>query len=146
MNNKQNGNIAMAKAIHYFLSEGFNVFLPLGDCGGDIDFIITKNGVEMFRVQCKSTYNRHTSMSLKRPDLFIYEVSMLLCKTREDKRTSPKRYYTSESFDFVYVVTPHNDYLIDWKEVCANRANPPSTLILGSKLDKYRLFKPEVAC
>lgn len=51
MDNKQKGNLAVASAIHHFVSEGYTVSIPLSDTAR-YDLVIEKDGA--FRaVQCK---------------------------------------------------------------------------------------------
>jgi len=48
---KQKGDVALSKAIHYFMNNGYEVCLPIGD-KQDYDLVVEKDG-QLARIQVK---------------------------------------------------------------------------------------------
>lgn len=136
MNSKQLGNIALSRAMQYFAAKGWCVFIPLGDNGGDVDFIVSEDGVALQRIQCKYTsYTKTPSDSGKVP---VYAVDLRSSSVKSGQGYISEAKYTPASFDFLYVSTPDSDYLIPWSELCEN-GQPPSRMTLSIGFEKYRL-------
>lgn len=114
------GNLGLAYAIAYFAQAGYFIFIPIGDNSGAIDLVVSQDGVTVKRVQCKFTSAVYRN---------TYRVSSLTQRT----------HYHKESFDLLYVATPHSTYLIDWYEYCRTRTTLPRSLKLNGKVEQYRL-------
>ena len=140
MNTKQRGNVALARAIAHFSALGYYIFLPVGDNGGAIDIIVSQDGSALQRVRCKFTEYRHTAMQARYPDRMIYQVLLRPIRKRAHRSdfslTTP---YAPDAFDWLFVSTPHGDYLIDWPALCKERGQPPTALILGQRFDPLRI-------
>jgi hypothetical protein len=143
MNSKQHGNIALARAVAHFSATGYSIFLPVGDNGGAIDLIVSPDGTTLQRIQCKYTEYRHTSMKAKYPDRMIYQVNLRPIKTQAHRIDSSLiTPYTADAFDWLYVSTPHGDFLIDWPALCKERGQPPGFLVLGQQFTPNRTAQP----
>ena len=141
LNTKQKGNIALAHALAYFGEKGYYLFLPVGDNGRSIDLAISEDGMNLQRVQCKYTQQRHTEMLRKSPDHPVWEVSLRQTgrHTGESGRVLAELIYDETSFDILFISTPEGDYLIDWRILCQELGRVPSVLRLGKRAEKYRL-------
>ena len=138
MNTKHKGNIAVANAISHFSRSGHFVFLPIGDNGGEIDIIISPDGTEIQRVQCKYTSRKHNASLKRDPESRIWEVDLRKVKHRPRRRS--EIVYTRDSFDFLFITTPDGDYLIDWPQFCDLKGGvAPYTLRLGKRAAHYKL-------
>lgn len=138
---KHRGNIALARALSYFGEKGYYLFLPVGDNGGAIDLAISEDGTHLLRVQCKYTQIRHASMSKNYPDRIIWQVGLRQTgRQDENGHLISELHYDETSFDWLFVVTPTGDYLIDWKAFCQERGKVPSNIILGQQMEKYRVY------
>ena len=142
MQSKTKGNIAIAQAIYYFANNGYKIFLPVCDDGGKIDMIVSQNGTTLYRIQCKYTERLHNSMHSKYPERKIYCIDL----RQIEKHYNPKGInrtimkYTEESFDFLFITTPSDSYLLDWKTICHNKSHPPTTLCFGKKLSSSKVL------
>jgi hypothetical protein len=135
---KHRGNIALAQALSYFGSKGYYLFLPVGDNGGAIDLAVSEDGISLKRVQCKYTQLRHPEMAKKHPDRNIWQVG-LQSIGRGVKGIVTRELYTEDSFDYLFITTPQESYLIEWKPFCQALGYVPRSIILGSKMEKYRV-------
>jgi hypothetical protein len=138
-NTKQQGNIALARAIAYFSSQGHFIFLPVGDSGGAIDFVTSPNGIVLLRIQCKYTEHLHSAMSRRYPDRMVYEANLRQVRERIHRTSGNHPCYTKDAFDWLFISTPKADYLINWTELYEQRGKAPHTLILGKQLDRYKI-------
>lgn len=109
MQTKEKGDLAVANAIRYYVSRGYEVCLPIGD-KKDYDFIVEKNN-SLNRVQVKYAG--------------IYKDGK--CKvglriTGGNQSFNYSKKYTSHSFDILFVYTERGEiYSIPWKKVdCRN--------------------------
>jgi hypothetical protein len=128
LNTKSKGNIALAAAITYFVSHAYAVFLPLGDNGGAIDMIVSRDGVHTQRVQCKYTRIRQRYETR-------YQVQLA---SRSRNHTMIR--YTEHSFDLLFVQTPVKSFLIPWDALWRlYEGKIPINLLLGSKMAPYAL-------
>jgi hypothetical protein len=126
MNTKQKGSIALSRAITYFIRQNYSVFLPLSDNGGDIDVIITKDGENVIRIQCKYT-ERYKIIKNKK-------VWLIDLRVRNGKRNTS---YRKNSFDKLFVSTPKKDYIFDWGELIERYKNKiPKTLLINEGKNK----------
>ncbi len=142
---KQQGNIALSRAIAYLSTTGHYIFLPVGDSGGTIDIVVSPDGVILYRVQCKYTEHLHSEMSQRYPGRMVYMVGLRQVKERIHRIASKQPCYEKISFDWLFVSTPKGDYLIDWPKLCEERGKVPSALILGKQLDQYIVKQPIVS-
>jgi len=141
MRPKAKGNIAVAKAIYYFSLRNYYVFSPIGDDGGTVDLIVSLDGFTLHRVQCKYSQKLQTSMHKRYPDSPVYQVDLRQVMgqpTVEGKRVSIMK-YTDTSFDLLFVTTPTGDYLFNWQELCLTRGKPPTGILIGKKMLKYKI-------
>ena len=137
---KHRGNIALAHALSYFGEKGYYLFLPVGDNGGAIDLAISGDGTSLYRVQCKYTTARHTSMMKKCPDQPVWRIGLKQTGRRQENgRMVTEAVYDEHSFDWLFVSTPTGDYLIDWKALCQELGRVPYDLTFGKNADKYRI-------
>jgi PD-(D/E)XK endonuclease len=140
LTSKHKGNVALAQALSYFGKRGYYLFLPVGDNGGDIDLVISGDGTNLQRVQCKYTSRPHNSTMRRYPDRSLWVVEMRQTRRREkDGHVYAELNYNENSFDLLFVVTPTGDYLVDWKSICQERGKAPSNIILGQQMEKYRV-------
>lgn len=126
MNTKKKGNIALSRAIAYFIKEGYSVFLPLADDGGHIDLLITKDGYNILRVQCKYTERYKTIKN--------YKIWIINLKTYTNLKKFKR--YESSSFDKLFISTPDKNYLYDWSELLRHKKNIPGTLLINEIKEK----------
>jgi len=135
MNTRSKSNIGLARAISYFSSHGYFIFLPMGDQGSPIDLAVSLDGTNLQRVQCKYTNAKH-SASLMRRGIVVWEANLRVAKSRDNKIVITK--YTADSFDLLFIATPQGDYLIDWPLHVKQLGKIPSTIIFGANMDGYK--------
>lgn len=97
MNSNLKGNIGEAKALSYFISNGYEVYIPFGTAT-KCDLIVLKDN-KTYRVSVKSTSSKNKSGS--------YNVRLRQSKMNEDK---PFRKEDSDLL-FVYII-PENKHLV----------------------------------
>ena len=126
MLSKQKGDVAMGNAIAYFMSNGFEVYLPIGD-KRDYDLVVEKDG-KLARVQVKyaglykDKIRCQAALRFMGGNLSFY---------------SAKK-YTDDAFDYLYVYTAKNEnYLFPWQDVNVRS-------ILSIEVVKYRAYKVNV--
>ncbi len=124
LTSKHKGNIAVARALSYFTSKGYYLFLPVGDNGGPIDMAISEDGTHLQRVQCKYT------QTYAKANKSAYQVVLPHRNTQQ---------YTEQSFDLLYVATPTGDYLIPWAQYCQKRGGVPVIIAFYATMDSYRI-------
>jgi hypothetical protein len=121
---KQKGDIALGKAISYFLSNGFEVCLPIGD-KRDYDLVVEKEG-KLARVQVKygGLYNGKTSC---RVALRVMGGNQSFYYTKK---------YESGAFEFLFVYTAKSEsYLLPWDSRIIGKSE------LSIEASKYSSFK-----
>lgn len=123
MNSKEKGDIAVGKAISYYLSQIKEVLLPIGD-KQKYDLVVD-NGVELKRVQCKYT-------SYKTPH-GIYSASIRQTGGNQSYHIAKK--YNKEDFDTLFIVTEINDMY----EIPFNEIKQTNCCNLGKKFEKYKV-------
>jgi hypothetical protein len=104
MNSKEKGDRAVGQAICYFLSQGYEVCLPIGD-KRHYDLIIEKEGV-IQRVQVKYAY-----FSEKKGRCVA-----ALRITGGNQSYNYAKKYTKDAFDILFVYTEKaQKYVIPWQ-------------------------------
>ena len=137
MNSAKKGNNAVCNALSYFSKKDYSIFIPLNtNDSGAIDLVVSKDGINLQRVQCKFTERLHPAMKTKYPDRQVYEVFLHRANTIHRHRNE----YTSASFDLLFVSTPQANYLFDWHYLCSSRGKPPTTLQIGKKLSNFQVL------
>ncbi len=109
MNTKTKGDIAVGRAISYFLASGFEVCLPIGD-KSDYDLVVEKDGL-LQKVQVKFAGLYKTG-----------ECKVGLRITGGNQSFNYTKKYKKDSFDVLFVFTQKGDqYLIPWNKMeCRN--------------------------
>ena len=123
MVSKQKGDSALGKAISYFLSENYEVCLPIGD-KRDYDLVIEKSGL-LSRVQVKYA-GLYPGKSTCRAALRIMggNQSYNYAKT-----------YTDDAFDYLFVYTAKDEcFLLPWKDVRVRNE-------ISVEAPKYKVYK-----
>ena len=124
MNSKFKGDIALSKAIAYYMELQYEVLLPIGD-KRPYDLVIEKDG-KLQKVQCKYTsYKRN------------YGVYCVPLKVNGGNRSSGNivKKYNKEDFDLLFVYTESGDkYNIPFNEVTAT-----GQLSLGKDVERFKI-------
>jgi hypothetical protein len=123
---KQKGDMALGKAIAYFLSHGYEVCLPIGD-KRDYDLIIEKNG-KLARVQVKfgGLYNNKTKCIVA---LRVMGGNQSFFYTKR---------YNAGAFEYLFVHTAKGDsYLLPWKGEVVGKS---SLCIEAQKYNSYKVL------
>jgi hypothetical protein len=111
MNTKQKGDVAVAQAIHYYMSNGYEVCLPIGD-KRPYDLVVEIDGV-LKRVQIKyagfyKTKNRHIA-------------ALRVMGGNRSWHTAKK--YEPDDFDELFVYTASGrKFIFPWAEITASTA------------------------
>lgn len=123
MNTKEKADIAVGRAISYYLGSGYEVCLPIGD-KRDYDFLIEKSG-KIERVQVKYSW----LSKVKNKCL----VGLRITGGNQSFNYSKK--YGDDAFDILFVYTERNEsYAIPWDVIdCRNE--------LTVECDKYKTYK-----
>lgn len=128
------GNLGLSKAIHYFVSNGYCVSIPLNDTQG-YDLVVEKEGV-LQRVQVK------TSRGLT--DAGSYAIQ--LRNTGGENKTK-KQPFDNKKQDLLFIYTAdENMYLIPSKDInaintiCVRTYDNPYTkyLVFNKGLDQFK--------
>lgn len=123
---KLKGDIAIGKAIHYFMSNGYEVCLPIGD-KRDFDLVVEKDGA-LSRVQVKygGLYN-----GLKK-----CQVALRVMGGNQSFHYSKK--YPADAFEYLFVYTAKGEtYLLPWDESVVGKST------LSIEAPKYSSFRLE---
>lgn len=121
---KQKGDTALGRAISYFLSNSYEVCLPIGD-KRDYDLVIEKGGV-LARVQVKhgGLYN-----GLKK-----CQVALRVMGGNQSFHYSKK--YPADAFEFLFVYTAKKEtYLLPWNSEVVGKSS------LSIEAPKYKPFR-----
>lgn len=103
MNSNLKGNIGEAKAVAYFIENGFEVYLPFGTAV-KCDMVVVKNNITQ-RVSVKTTSSKGKSGKYK-------------VKIRQGKLNSQIAFNKEESdLLFVYVLPTEKSYLLKSKDI-----------------------------
>jgi hypothetical protein len=121
---KQKGDAALGKAISYFLSQSYEVCLPIGD-KRSYDLVVEKEG-QMSRVQVKhgGLYNGSTKCM----------VALRVMGGNQSYFTAKK--YQAHDFEYLFVHTAKGEsYLLPWDNLIVGKS------VLSIEAEKYRSFK-----
>lgn len=126
MNTKEKGDIAVGKAISYFIRNGYEVCLPIGD-KRHYDIIIEKNG-RLERVQIKYAGRNKTTHGVK--------CVASLRITGGNQSFNYIRKYSSKDFDSLFIYTENgNSYYLPWKLISCTNA----LCVECRKYDKFKI-------
>lgn len=121
MSTKEKGDLAVAKAIAYFVEQGCEVLLPIGD-KKKYDLVIDYEG-QLLKVQCKYSSAKRRNGS--------FEVQLRVCGGNSGRVIYR---YEKTDFDFLFVHTEDKkSYLIPSNELTN------STITVGKKRSKYEV-------
>ncbi|MDI6820621.1 MAG: group I intron-associated PD-(D/E)XK endonuclease [Patescibacteria group bacterium] len=123
MNTKIRGNIAIGQAISYYLNNGYEVCLPIGD-KRHYDFIVERNGkLERVQVKFAGLYKNNKCKAGLRI-------------TGGNQSYNYSRKYSDDAFNKLFVYTERGEkYLIPWGKVdCRNELT-----IEHVKYQKYKV-------
>lgn len=124
MKTKEKGDIALSKAIAYFIEKGCEVLLPVGD-RRPYDLVVEFEDGTLKKVQCKYT-------SCKSP-AGNYVVPLRVMGGNQTRNKAVK--YKKEDFDIIFIYTEGKDlYCIPFNEVEAT-----SNFKLNKDRDKWRV-------
>lgn len=121
---KQKGDTAIGKAINYFLSNGYEVCLPIGD-KRDYDLVVEKDGV-LTRVQVKygGLYNGLTKCVVA---LRVMGGNQSFYYTKK---------YAANAFELLFVYTAKSEiFLLPWDATIIGKSS------LSIEAPKYSSFK-----
>jgi len=125
MNSKNKGDLAVSKAITYFVGKQEEVLLPFGN-RRPYDLVIEREN-RLLKVQCKYT-------TCKSP-YGIYTVPLRVMGGNQSYHTA--KLYKKDDFDLLFVYTGSGDmYEIPTEVWSRNR----SYLSLGKKLQKWKIL------
>jgi hypothetical protein len=136
MHTKHKGAVAVGRAVSHFSTIGYAVFLPVGDGGGEVDLVVSPNGQDVQRVQCKYTSGRHSASVKRDPESRIWQVNLRSARGRMSYTMTA---YEKQSFDLLYVVTPDGDYLFEWAALCDKLKKVPTELRIGKNWAAHKL-------
>ncbi len=121
---KEKGDLAMAFAIQFFVSNGYEVCLPIGD-KRDYDLVVEKQGI-LSRVQVKygGLYN-----GLKR-----CQVALRVMGGNQSFYRAKK--YSANAFEYLFVYTAKGEsYLLPWDDTIIGKSS------LSIEAVKYSSFR-----
>lgn len=125
MNSKQKGDLALAKAISYFMESGCEVLLPIGD-KRPYDLVIENEDGTLQKVQSKYTSHKKKSGSFIAP-------LRVMGGNRSSGNNAKK--YNKKDFDILFVYTIESTkYVIPFETVKAT-----GSLTLGKEMEKYKV-------
>jgi hypothetical protein len=109
LSTKEKGDLAVASAISYFMSSGYEVCLPIGD-KKDYDLVVEKDRI-LSRVQVK-----YAGLYPSRGN--SCRAALRITGGNQSRNTAKK--YDDSAFELLYVFTAKNErYLIPWKNLTA---------------------------
>lgn len=124
MNSKEKGDLAVAHAISYFMTNGYEVCLPIGD-KRQYDVIVELDG-KLFRVQVK--YAGYYKGDKK------YKAALRTMGGNQSYLTAKK--YSDDAFDILFVYVENGrKFVIPWKELPVRN----SLAIEASKYERYEV-------
>ncbi|HEU5004709.1 MAG TPA: group I intron-associated PD-(D/E)XK endonuclease [Candidatus Saccharimonadales bacterium] len=123
MQTKQKGDLALASAIQYFVSQDYEVCLPIGD-KRDYDLIIEKGG-QLSRVQVK-----YAGLYLRGNQC---KVGLRITGGNQSFHYAKK--YMDDAFDELFVYTAKGEmFLLPWSKVTARNE-------ISIEHKKYEVFR-----
>lgn len=124
MKSKEKGDLAAAHAINYFMTNGYEVCLPIGD-KRPYDLIVEQDG-ELFRVQVK--YAGYYQEAKK------YKAALRTMGGNQSFHTAKK--YRDNDFDLLFIYVENGrKFLIPWKKL----ENRNSISIEAGKFAQYEV-------
>ncbi|OGK16023.1 hypothetical protein A2774_01650 [Candidatus Roizmanbacteria bacterium RIFCSPHIGHO2_01_FULL_39_12c] len=123
MNTKELGDVAVAQAINYFVSQGYEVCLPIGD-KRHYDIVIEKNGkLKKVQVKFAGLYKNKNQCKVG------------LRITGGNQSYSYAKKYSDNAFESLFVYTERGErYFLPWDKVdCRNE--------LTIETDKYKKYR-----
>lgn len=125
MNSKQKGDRALAKAISYFMEQGCEVLLPIGD-KRPYDLVAEMSDGSLKKVQCKFTSHKNKNG--------FFAVPLRVMGGNRSSGSNSKK-YAKEDFDILFALTSDGDiYVIPFAEV-----NATSELSLGKLCEQWMI-------
>jgi len=119
---KQKGDVALSMAIAYFMSNEYEVLLPIGD-KRPYDLVIEKGGL-LSRVQVKYAGLYASQKCI---------AALRVMGGNQSYYTAKK--YEDTAFDYLFVYSArHEAYLFPWREVAARNA-------IRVEVSKYAAYK-----
>lgn len=103
MDTNTKGNLGEAKALHYFISNGYEVYLPFGTAT-KCDMVVIKDSIS-HRVSVKATTRKTKSGK--------YTVKICQSKMNEDKPFDNK----TSDFLFIYIIPEDRIILLESKNI-----------------------------
>ena len=126
MKSKEKGDIAVAKAISYYMQTGYEVLLPIGD-KRPYDLVFEDTQGILIKVQCK--YTSHKS------EYGIYQVPLRVMGGNRSYNTAKS--YDKKDFDILFVYTSDRSmYAIPFKDITAK-----NSISLGELYLKYKIME-----
>ena len=124
MNSKHKGDLALSKAIAYFMENGFEVLLPIGD-KRPYDLVVEKHGI-LQKVQCKYTSHKR--------NYGVYSVPLRVMGGNRSSGCNAKK-YNKEDFDILFAYTSEGTmYNIPFKDITST-----NSYSLGNNAEKYKV-------
>ena len=122
MNSKQFGNVAIGKAINYFLSKGYVVSIPINDSQSYdlvVDFDNKLNKIQVKMTSQKSEYG-------------VYFVDLRSTGGNQSRNTI--KHFEKDSCDYIFVCTDNDQLFL----IPSNKCNKHS-VSLGEKVKDFKL-------
>ena len=130
MNTKVKGDLAVASAISFFIANGYEVCLPIGD-RTDYDLVVEKQN-KLSKIQVK-----YAGLYLSRDN--TCRVGLRITGGNQSYNTAKK--YSLDAFDYLYVLTARNErYFVPWKDITARN----EIYIEHKKYQMYKILKYKV--
>lgn len=124
MKSKEKGDIAVAKAISYFIERREEVLLPFGD-KQSYDLVVER-GKSFFRVQCKFTSHKS--------EYGIYKAPLRVMGGNRSRNSA--KTYSKSDFDILFVYTDNGDMYEIPCEIWSKNRN---SISLGEYMDCYKI-------
>lgn len=122
MNTKQFGNIAIGKAINYFLSKGHVVSIPIND-SQSYDLIVEFNNT-LNKIQVKMTSQKSEC------NIFLVD----LRSTGGNQSRNTVKHFDSKSCDYVFAYTTDDQSFLIPSDKCNK-----NSVSLGERVKEYKL-------
>ena len=125
MNSKQKGDVALAKAISYFMESEYEVLLPIGD-KRPYDLVVEDKEGNLIKIQSK--YTSHKTKYGK------YVVPLRVMGGNRSSGNNIKK-YDKKDFDILFAYTVEGSmYIIPFNQIKAT-----GTVNLGQEMDIYKI-------
>lgn len=123
MNTKERGDSAVGQAINFFMNNGYEVCLPIGD-KRDFDLVVEKNGLlQKVQVKYAGLYSKSG----------VCKVGLRITGGNQSFNYSKK--YTKDAFDLLFVYTAKGErYLLPWNKITFRNE-------LSIETEKYRMYR-----